>query len=307
MKTHTQCGFCNQPATYREGATWKEFNCSYCGIYKITDSAYADMQIDKERFLENARQIAGWIRQQNKYSNIPEIKSDKLEYLLKLSLPPFADRANELLRFYAARIKTLGQPAIFKEIEARRASYSLEKEEYNFIDEYLAERRLIKYIGIGPQVTPEGYAALERLDKAGANLEQGFVAMWFDESLENAYFNGIDPGVVAAGYRPHRVDQREHVEKIDDEIVRQIRRSRFVVADFSGHRGGVYFEAGFAMGLGLPVIWTCRHDHLQGLHFDIRQYNVLVWETPSEIKEKLSRRIEAVIGKGPFVPKLNLK
>ncbi len=37
---------------------------------------------------------------------------------------------------------------------------------------------------------------------------------------------------------------------------------RFMIADFTGHRGGVYFEAGFAHGLGIPVIWTCREDQL---------------------------------------------
>ena len=41
--------------------------------------------------------------------------------------------------------------------------------------------------------------------------------------------------------------------KIDDEIVAEIRRSKFIIADFShgsdGARGGVYFEAGFAHGL----------------------------------------------------------
>ena len=73
--------------------------------------------------------------------------------------------------------------------------------------------------------------------------------------------------VRAAGYDPLRIDRVEHVAKIDDEIVAQIRRSRFVLADFTGHRGGVYFEAGFALGLNLPVIWTCRQDAVDQLHF----------------------------------------
>jgi hypothetical protein len=62
----------------------------------------------------------------------------------------------------------------------------------------------------------------------------------------------------------------EHINKIGDEIISQIRRSKFLIADFTGHRGGVYFEAGLAMGLGLLVFWTCRRDDLDKLHFDIR-------------------------------------
>jgi hypothetical protein len=93
----------------------------------------------------------------------------------------------------------------------------------------------------------------------------------------------------------------------DDEIISQIRKSRFLVADFTGHRGGVYFEARFAMGLGMPVFWTCRKDDLPHLHFDIRQYNCIDWADPADLAVRLRRRIEAVIGAGPIsVPKPTL-
>jgi nucleoside 2-deoxyribosyltransferase len=95
------------------------------------------------------------------------------------------------------------------------------------------------------------------------------------------------------------VDQVEHVGKIDDEIMVQIRKSRFIVADFTGHRSGVYFEAGFALGLGLPVIWTCRKDELSKLHFDIRQYNCIDWVDAADLRKRLAFRIEAAVGVGP--------
>lgn len=98
-----------------------------------------------------------------------------------------------------------------------------------------------------------------------------------------------------AGYKPIRMDVKEHNEKICDAIIAEIRKSKFVVADFTGHRGGVYFEAGYALGLGLLLIWTCRKDDLEGAHFDTRQYNHIVWESNEELFEKLRRRIEATI------------
>ena len=90
--------------------------------------------------------------------------------------------------------------------------------------------------------------------------------------------------------KPVRIDQQEHNNKIDDEIIAEIRRSRFVVADFTqgekGARGGVYYEAGFAQGLGIEVIFTCRKDVLDNndIHFDTRQYNHIGWETPEELR-----------------------
>jgi nucleoside 2-deoxyribosyltransferase len=82
--------------------------------------------------------------------------------------------------------------------------------------------------------------------------------MWFAEDMRPVYDRAIAPALDATGYTPFRVDLRPHNEKIDDRIVAEIRRSGLVVADFTGHRGGAYWEAGFAQGLGIPVIRTCR-------------------------------------------------
>jgi hypothetical protein len=149
------------------------------------------------------------------------------------------------------------------------------------------------------QITLEGYLAYEELLKTVSNSVQGFVAMWFDNNLAEAYENGFSRAIVAAGYRPVRVDRVEYAGRIDDEIISQIRRSRFLVADFTGHRGGVYFEAGFAMGLALPVFFTCRRSELENLHFDVRQYNTIDWEDARDLSTRLTQRITAVIGDGP--------
>ncbi len=149
------------------------------------------------------------------------------------------------------------------------------------------------------EVLPSGYMAAEKLMGRSARREKGFVAMWLDEELEPAYENGFQVGILNAGYDPVRVDRVEHINRIDDEIIAHIKSASFVVADFTGHRGGVYFEAGFALGLDLPVIWSCRKDHMANLHFDIRQYNCIDWKTPDDLALRLQRRIEATVGKGP--------
>jgi len=116
-----------------------------------------------------------------------------------------------------------------------------------------------------------------------------------DSGLIRDYDKGFEVGISGAGYKPIRIDLVEHNRKIDDEIIAHIRRSRFVVANFTGHRGGVYFEAGFALGLNIPVIWTCHKDDIGNLHFDVRQYNCIVWDKPEELAKQLKNRIQAVI------------
>ncbi len=73
-------------------------------------------------------------------------------------------------------------------------------------------------------------------------------------------------------------------EGITDRIMSEIRLAQFVVADFTGQRGGVYFEAGFARGLGREVVWACREDELEkGVHFDIKHFGHVVWKTPTDL------------------------
>ena len=120
--------------------------------------------------------------------------------------------------------------------------------------------------------------------------------------MNQAWQEGFKAGIREAGYEPVRVDEEDHLHKIDDKIIAEIRRSRFIVADFTGTRGGVYYEAGFAHGLNVPVIFTCREDWLEKVHFDIRQYNFIRWtnEDLKKLQNDLINRITRTIGSGPL-------
>lgn len=156
-------------------------------------------------------------------------------------------------------------------------------------------------------LTDLGLERLEQADIGGANSSQAFVAMWFDSKMDAAYAKGIAPAIEETGFQPFRIDRKEHNNKIDDEIIAEIRRSRFMIADFTcrkfefdgkfyaDSRGGVYYEAGFAQGLGMPLIWTVHEDCIDLVHFDTRQFAHIVWSSPDDLKEKLINRIKATL------------
>jgi nucleoside 2-deoxyribosyltransferase len=148
------------------------------------------------------------------------------------------------------------------------------------------------------KISLAGWQHIAELRQVGRVSDQAFVAMWFDQALLPAWAEGIEPALKDAGYNPVRVDRVEYNEKIDDRIIAEIRRSGLVVADFTGDRGGVYYEAGFAQGLGLPVIFSVRKDEIGRVHFDTRQYNHIAWETPAELRERLHDRVIATLGPG---------
>jgi hypothetical protein len=144
-------------------------------------------------------------------------------------------------------------------------------------------------------LTVEGWKRVQPLPQPGGIPGQCFVAMWFSVETHAAYENGIKPAVVKAGCVPIRIDQKEHNNEIPDEIIAEIRNSQFMVADFTGQRLGVYYEAGFAMGLGRKVIWCCHKDEIGKLHFDTNHKNHIDWQTPEELRDRLYTRIRATI------------
>jgi nucleoside 2-deoxyribosyltransferase len=150
-------------------------------------------------------------------------------------------------------------------------------------------------------LTAAGWARVEELTVRAVDSQQGFVAMWFDNAMDEIYDKGIAPAISLAGYAPYRVKGKPTDQKVDDEIMAQIRRSRFVVADFTGHRPAVYFEAGFALGRGIHVIWTCREDEVEKLSFDTRQYGHICWNNPEKLKRDLAYHIESRLGRGQGV------
>ena len=137
-------------------------------------------------------------------------------------------------------------------------------------------------------------------------LIAAFVAMWFNEATDSAWLGGIKPAIEQCGYDATRIDAVPHNGPIVDKILAEIRDSRFLVCDLTtdgADRGGVYFEAGFAMGLGMEVIFTFRDEpDSKGPHFDVAQYNQVRWTTPEELQERLQDRIVATIGRGPHAP-----
>jgi hypothetical protein len=270
--------------------------------------------------------LTSWLVGQRRLGvSCPEISSTTLDEATKRRPLSVHDRADALLRYLGAKSDLLGTVVKFYALDNTKApgtanellawTASRQIPEVITLAEYCGEAGWIEHRATERtgssqntvhelMLRPPGYARLAELDGINSGSKQAFVAMWFDDTMKAAYDDGIGPAIREAGYEPMRIDRKDHNNKIDDEIIAEIRRSRFLVADFTqgdaGARGGVYYEAGFAHGLNLPVIFTCRADAIGKVHFDTRQYNHITWENPKELKERLAKRISATLGDGPL-------
>lgn len=148
-------------------------------------------------------------------------------------------------------------------------------------------------------LTYKGLSYVADLEREGPTSKLCFVAMSFDQdpSIYALYLEGIKPAIEATGFESFRVDEYhpDSDQTINDAIIAGIKRSRFCIADFTQHKKGVYFEAGYALGRGMKVIYTCRNDEFKDSHFDTNHYPHILYDTPEELRVKLVNKIEAWI------------
>jgi hypothetical protein len=133
-----------------------------------------------------------------------------------------------------------------------------------------------------------------------------FIASAFDHTDVDAIFNkAITPVLNGLKIKKLRVDRVEHNDDIDDKIFSLIKDCDLCIADLTYARPSVYYEAGFASGLGKPVIYISRRDHFRAreadpagnlrVHFDLQMKNIIPWTIPNEnFKSRLLKRVKHV-------------
>lgn len=307
-------------------STWSRIRSDRAGgPYRINPSAVAEL----ERLSPLQRgYLTSWIVDQLRAAiSEPSIGTDQLKIARGRRPIRHSQRKTRFFEMLSNQrwgisdtIKVNGQPDDKQTSDRQRTAAWTELDEGREVGPFLALLEAEGFLtsgnrGVSYSLTPRGFEELERVQDGGVDSAKAFVAMWFDASMNDAYEQGIEPAIRQAGYEPIRIDKKEHNNKIDDEIIADIKRSRFIVAEFTcssvkgaegqDHavpRGGVYFEAGYAYGLGLPVIWVCREDHMGLVHFDTNHFAHILWQAPDELQKRLYNRIIHVVGSGPLPP-----
>lgn len=312
------CPLCEEEAreiTSREDKDreiWS-YDCQFCGKYSLVREAWDDF-LSHANYSSIKYKISAFTREKTIHSQSkiviasPNLRKEDyhletmidFESICNLFPKNFSNRIDRALLNIAQlsgfagdsfKIEKIDCPLVFADGKNDKAFFFVLKE--------LIGKGFLDGPAVIPgtfSITPVGWDRIYYLETIGNTLSnQGFVAMWFDPSMNISWKKGFYKAIDDTGYTPLKIDVKEHNNMINDEIIAEIRRSKFVVCDFTGQRGGVYFEAGFAMGLNIPVIWTCRKDYMSDCHFDTNHYNHIVWDNEDDLYIKLYNRIRATI------------
>lgn len=105
--------------------------------------------------------------------------------------------------------------------------------------------------------------------------------------------NAIKRACEKAGVQAHRADEVEHSGGVTGLIRDEIRTHRFLISDVTHQRPNVYYEVGYAHGLGKEVILTAQEG--TEVHFDIAGHNILFYLSSTDLEDRILKRLRAKI------------
>ena len=292
-----QCPLCQGPAVLKHPAMHVLAECPRCGTFNFSLGWWQQIEpIPPEVF----PYLSIAIRQATEEDRQVTLRPGKWQELVESQRSVrVAERLDRILRLIARKAELPGASvAITNDQDYFLYSARNLQELWTYLD-FLEARGLIKTRKTQQttlcSVTVPGWQVIEPMLTPGGIEGRCFVAMSFDPRLDDAYTVGIEPAIRDCGFEPVCMKTIQTNEGITDRILAEVRLAQFVVADFTGQRHGVYFEAGFAKGLGRQVIWSCRSDDVDNLHFDTKHLGHVVWENPSDLRLKLASSIRTNI------------
>ena len=299
-----ECPICrnNVDKTEQQEKDSLYINCIKCGTYEI--DGLENITLFNNNDLDNYfSKISSWISEQNKIY--------KIEYPLisrKIINKIIVQKDKTIKEKFDCFMKIVQNLDVGK-IVIKNFNHCYIKDETEFglifqkaLDKNLLQGEISKVIGELPVVrysgiTFDGLEYIESLSQTNKNSKNIFVAFYFNDEMQQIFDNDIKKAIEDIGFNYVRVSSSttDTDKHINDDIIGKIKSSKIVIADFTGQRNSVYFEAGFAMGLKRPVIWSCQSEDFNNLSFDTRQYPHIKWDNKDDFVDKLKKRILAII------------
>jgi len=300
--SNAKCPICDSQAevlpTNRDG---KNVNCTKCGKYFVTGTVLAQFQY--EDIKKHLPKLSSWISEQNKILGIerPEISTSNADKIIEQKDKSIKEKFDCFMKNIANYLDTEIDVKFFNHCyitdEQELELFFQRAIDKNYIvgkvNQFISGGSLLMY----SKLRYEGLEYIESLSEINKNSKNIFVAFHFTKELQQIFDNDIKSAIEELGFNYVRVSSSitDTDTHINDDIIGKIKSSKIVIADFGGQRNSVYFEAGFAMGLKIPVIWSCRENEVDILSFDTRQYPHVLWNTKEEFVEKIIQRIKTLV------------
>lgn len=315
MKEIKNCPLCGyerfEHYPYRDNRDTEYFNCERCGEYSMSWEFLHGFHDLRARISDIGYILSGLSRELHELKENPPLFSVKsLDSTLKHYLIPdvssIEEKSEKLITRLKERTTYFGEEIILNATSDYSLAYAKNENEFRALFAFLNEKKFTnagtdhrEYPGgdVKVRLMSAGWNLSLKLGAANKDSEKGFIAIWFDEKMNDS-IHAIETAISDCNYKPICIRDEHFSEKIMDKALGEIRRSRFVIVDLTGHRGSVFFEAGFAFGLGIETIYVYKETNESDkspLEFYTRHYQCYRYQNPNELKEIVKDAIRARI------------
>ena len=288
MNSEEKCPVCREMLNdkierYTGDNVW--YSCPRCSDFIVSRT------LDKKfKMIENGvwRWVTShYIKSMNNAGRKVDLHTGNIEDIFKQELPDPVEQSENLLRAIGSKIKIASESIKINAQYFSAVIGAKDSENVDYIGEYLENKNLIKYEieGSGKPnriigLTVEGWEKYHELKTGSVDTTLAFMAMKFDDpELDQVYSDHIKPTVDGTGFELRKLNDIPKAGLIDNHIRAEIRRSRLLLADLTHGNNGAYWEAGYAEGIGIPVIYLCKKAYFDEgkTHFDTNHHTTVLW------------------------------
>lgn len=278
------------------------FHCPRCGKFGLTRQAEMVLPSWLGKDVRNPTIFGHSLRRMQIAQEWPLVDSNTAERIITTGrLPTAQEQADNLVRWLGDTLPGPGelQAMSFEEHGAIIGGHSMSA--FVFVVKGLIDGGWLSGSLAGGghasvTLTFAGWQRYEELRRGAPSGRRAFMALQYsDPRLDRIVNEWFRPAVGETGFELKRLDDDPRAGLIDDHLRVEIQGARFLIADLTHRNSGAYWEAGYAEGLGKPVIYTCERSVFDsgGSHFDTSHHLHVLWEETG-LKDAV-RRLKATI------------
>ena len=319
MKESAKCPIClnkdgGQCWRYPEdGTDAVKFDCATCGQYAIARTASGKLSQEAESLTAVQRASLSHLLR-TKHENHEHFMVDATwlrELLPDCRLPTPDERAANLIRYIGDQVSQTGDSISVPPDHLHAIIGAPNREAVIRLMKELVARGILiadplgTAVGMDPatrrtfpsftniDLSLEGWERYEDEKRGKFQGSYGFMAMQFGDPDLDPFVRDVVKPALRDDLGYDLVDMRDvsRAGVIDDIMRTQIRDAAFVIADLTHDNSGAYWEAGYAEGLGKPVVYICEKAKFEeeSTHFDTNHCTTVPWsqDEPDDFREKL--------------------
>lgn len=306
------CIICGSPSsnTAVSDRPMTSIKCTICGNFIISDEAETYYGNNQEQ--DWIPLISYWIKSHQAKKPIEILRLTIKSIIDTTQLPKVKEQADNLLLWIGENVQKPNGYTLIPINYLIPIVGAVDEANVIYIAEYLKKQGYINHKDfqysvitkkpaikdLDAQMTFKGWDKYDELKRTSKDSRLAFMAMKFNNSALAKIFNEVIKDAVAkTGFEIRRLDEEKRAGIIDDKLRVEIRRSKFLIADLTDDNNGAYWEAGYAEGLGMQVIYICEEEKFKEkkTHFDTNHHLTVLWKDNQESLKNFAEELKATI------------